>query len=122
MIQLVEVYNEVSSASRGTSKYNVREVYINPEHVVAIRPDSRMRMMLQEGLLPEDLETMQVQHINKQALRLLHLNIRMVQILLTCLRLKQELMVHQQIETIRLQYLMLNLQAKYQEVIMEHLH
>ncbi len=59
MIQLVEVYNEVSSASRGTSKYNVREVYINPEHVVAIRPDSRMRMMLQEGLLPEDLDKRQ---------------------------------------------------------------
>ena len=32
MIQLVEVFNEVSSASRGTSRYNLREIYINPKH------------------------------------------------------------------------------------------
>ena len=56
MIQLVEVFNEVSSASRGTSKYNLREIYINPKHVVAIRPDNRMETVLREGLLPEDLD------------------------------------------------------------------
>ena len=59
MIQLVEVFNEVSSAMRGTSKYTLREIYINPKHVVAIRPDSRMSTMLQEGLLPEDLDRRQ---------------------------------------------------------------
>ena len=59
MIQLVEVFNEVSSAMRGTSKYTLREVYINPKHVVAVRPDIRMKSVLQEGLLPEDLDERQ---------------------------------------------------------------
>ena len=59
MIQLVEVFNEVSSAMRGTSQYTLREVYINPKHVVAVRPDVRMKSVLQEGLLPEDLDERQ---------------------------------------------------------------
>ncbi len=59
MIQLVEVYNEVSSAMRGTSKYTLREIYINPKHVVAIRPDNRMSGVLKEGLLPEGLDERQ---------------------------------------------------------------
>ena len=59
MVQLVEVFNEVSSAMRGTSKYTLREIYINPKHVVAIRPDPRMASVLQEGLLPEDLDQRQ---------------------------------------------------------------
>ena len=59
MIQLVEVFNEVSSAMRGTSKYTLREIYINPKHVVAIRPDNRMKTVLKEGLLPEDMDERQ---------------------------------------------------------------
>jgi len=59
MIQLVEVFNEVSSAMRGTSKYKLREIFINPKHVVAIRPDVRMTGLLKEGLLPEDLDQRQ---------------------------------------------------------------
>jgi|TARA_B100001094_G_scaffold310140_1_gene344452 hypothetical protein len=59
MIQLVEVFNEVSSAMRGTSKYTLREIYINPKHVVAIRPDTRMNTVLKEGLLPEGMDERQ---------------------------------------------------------------
>ena len=59
MVQLVEVFNEVSSAMRGTSKYTLREIYINPKHVVAIRPDVRMRTQLKEGLLPEGMDERQ---------------------------------------------------------------
>jgi hypothetical protein len=59
MIQLVEVFNEVSSAMRGTSKYTLREIYINPKHVVAIRPDNRMSTVLKEGLLPEGMDERQ---------------------------------------------------------------
>jgi hypothetical protein len=59
MIQLVEVFNEVSSAMRGTSKYTLREIYINPKHVVAIRPDTRMKTVLKEGLLPEGMDERQ---------------------------------------------------------------
>tara|TARA_Y100000389_G_scaffold185106_1_gene204179 strand:+ start:222 stop:518 length:297 start_codon:yes stop_codon:yes gene_type:complete len=59
MVQLVEVFNEVSSAMRGTSKYTLREIYINPKHVVAIRPDTRMNTVLKEGLLPEGMDERQ---------------------------------------------------------------
>jgi len=59
MVQLVEVFNEVSSAMRGTSKYTLREIYINPKHVVAIRPDNRMSTVLKEGLLPEGMDERQ---------------------------------------------------------------
>jgi hypothetical protein len=56
VIQLVEVFNAVSSANHGTSKFSLREVYINPKHVVAIRPDTHMSRLLAEGRLPEDLD------------------------------------------------------------------
>tara|TARA_R110000796_G_scaffold126585_1_gene241416 strand:- start:1785 stop:2081 length:297 start_codon:yes stop_codon:yes gene_type:complete len=59
MVQLIEVFNEVSSAMRGTSKYTLREIYINPKHVVAIRPDTRMNTVLKEGLLPEGMDERQ---------------------------------------------------------------
>ena len=56
MIQLVEVCQDRSSNSL---KYNLREIFINPKHVVAVRPDDRMRKMLNEGYLPEDMDKRQ---------------------------------------------------------------
>jgi len=58
MIQLVEVYNSTGHTAAGL-KYNLREIFINPKHVVAIRPDDRMRKMLNEGYLPEDMDKRQ---------------------------------------------------------------
>jgi len=58
MIQLVEVYNVGATRSEDL-KYNLREIFINPKHVVAIRPDDRMRKMLNEGYLPEDIDKRQ---------------------------------------------------------------
>ena len=52
MVELVEVYNL-------HNEYHVREVYVNPKHVVAMRQDSRMMSLLQEGRLPEDLDNRQ---------------------------------------------------------------
>ena len=57
MIQLVEVYN--SSGHGNSLKYNLREIFINPKHVVAIRPDNRMSKLLNEGYLPEDMDKRQ---------------------------------------------------------------
>ena len=56
MIQLVEVCQE-----RGPNnlKFNLREIFVNPKHVVAVRPDDRMRKMLNEGYLPEDIDKRQ---------------------------------------------------------------
>ena len=52
MIQLVEVY-------KIANEYRLREIYVNPEHVVAMRQDSRMIGRLEEGQLPHDLDEMQ---------------------------------------------------------------
>jgi hypothetical protein len=58
MIQLVEVYN--SQGHHGNAlKYNLREIFINPKHVVAVRPDDRMKKMLNEGYLPEEMDKRQ---------------------------------------------------------------
>ena len=56
MIQLVEVCQDRSSNSL---KYNLREIFINPKHVVSVRPDERMSKMLNEGYLPEDIDKRQ---------------------------------------------------------------
>ena len=52
MIQLVEVYKVLNT-------YKLREVYINPKHVVAMRHDDRMSVVLKEGNLPPDLDERQ---------------------------------------------------------------
>ena len=49
MIQLVEVHKVLG-------KYKLREVYVNPKHVVAMRHDDRMANLLKEGNLPDDLD------------------------------------------------------------------
>ena len=58
MIQLVEVY-QYDDRGRGQRRYNLREIFINPKHVVAIRPDNRMSKLLNEGYLPEDMDKRQ---------------------------------------------------------------
>tara|TARA_R110000823_G_scaffold272707_1_gene391940 strand:+ start:458 stop:733 length:276 start_codon:yes stop_codon:yes gene_type:complete len=52
MIQLVEVHKVLGT-------YNLREVYINPKHVVAMRHDDRMANVLKEGNLPSELDERQ---------------------------------------------------------------
>tara|TARA_R110002020_G_scaffold109500_1_gene253380 strand:- start:2883 stop:3158 length:276 start_codon:yes stop_codon:yes gene_type:complete len=49
MTRLVEVYKVVG-------EYRLREVYVSPEHVVAMRQDHRMMALLNEGQLPDDLD------------------------------------------------------------------
>ena len=48
MVKLVEVYEN----SKG---YVLREVYVNPKHVVSLREDSRLRGKLDEGKMPVEL-------------------------------------------------------------------
>ena len=48
MVKLVEVYE--------TSKGHIlREVFVNPKHVVSLREDARLSKKLQEGQLPPGL-------------------------------------------------------------------
>jgi len=48
MVKLVEVCKTLNN-------YSLQEIYINPEHVVAIRSDNKTREALVEGRLPPGL-------------------------------------------------------------------
>ncbi len=52
MTKLVEIY-------KGLTEYRLREEYVNPKHIVAMRRDDRMLSVLQEGKLPEELDLRQ---------------------------------------------------------------
>ena len=55
MTRLIEVYNSMS----GTN-YRLREIYINPEHVAAMRHDDKVTSLLAEGSLPDGLAEGQI--------------------------------------------------------------
>ena len=48
MVRLIEVYKN------STSTYTLREVFINPKHVVSLREDDRVKGKLNEGAFPAD--------------------------------------------------------------------
>tara|TARA_R110000796_G_scaffold33453_1_gene86716 strand:- start:716 stop:991 length:276 start_codon:yes stop_codon:yes gene_type:complete len=52
MTKLVEVYKQLND-------YLLREVYVNPKHIVAMRQDDRMTSVLKEGKLPDQLDQRQ---------------------------------------------------------------
>ena len=62
LVRLTEVI-ESSTSRVGTSiqekNYILREVSINPSHVVCLREEPRMKKMLTDGYLPEDLDKRQ---------------------------------------------------------------
>ena len=55
LVKLTEV------CSRGTyttsQQYSLREVFVNPEHVVMIREEQRMKQLNEQGHLPSELAT-----------------------------------------------------------------
>lgn len=59
MIKLIEVC-ELLKASKGPrQKFTLREIFINPKHVVALREAPAYAQKLKEGLLPEELDSRQ---------------------------------------------------------------
>ena len=62
LVVLTEV-KERSTSRHGTAErtkaYSLREVSVNPSHVVCLREDDSMKRQLQEGVLPPDLDTRQ---------------------------------------------------------------
>ena len=65
MIKLVEVYREKKLGA--SNIFTVREVYVNPIHVVCMYDDPSMARNLREGYLPDNLD-------QRQAFTRLHLN------------------------------------------------
>jgi len=57
MIKLVEVYREKELGA--SNIFNMREVYINPAHVVCMYDDPSMVRNLNEGYLPNDMDKRQ---------------------------------------------------------------
>ena len=54
LIKLTEVCTNGSYTTN--QQYSIREVFVNPEHVVMIREEARMRMLNEQGALPEGLK------------------------------------------------------------------
>jgi len=52
MVKLVEVVKEIAS-------YRLREVFINPKHIISLREDDNMKKKLNEGKLPNALDERQ---------------------------------------------------------------
>ncbi len=49
---------EVTSDKGGTylnQKYRLKEIFVNPKHIVALREDNDMRVNMNEGTLPEGI-------------------------------------------------------------------
>jgi|TARA_E500000305_G_scaffold110091_1_gene116951 hypothetical protein len=57
VVKLVEISEELGVGSH--KKYVLREVFVNPEHVICLRPDDRAKRKLLENKLPSELDTRQ---------------------------------------------------------------
>jgi|TARA_R110000787_G_scaffold96618_3_gene200065 hypothetical protein len=53
LVKLTEVCHNASLTTQQI--YTLQEVFVNPEHVVMIREESRMRQLSEQGALPEKL-------------------------------------------------------------------
>jgi hypothetical protein len=64
VVKLVEVcrvnsnHTSLDNSLKG-EMYTLREIFVNPEHVVCIREDLQTQKKLQEGYLPDDLDPRQ---------------------------------------------------------------
>ncbi len=54
LVRLTEVCQNNMLTSK-KNNYTLREVFVNPEHVVMIREEARMQDLKEQGHLPEDL-------------------------------------------------------------------
>tara|TARA_R110002153_G_scaffold1580_16_gene8150 strand:+ start:10210 stop:10512 length:303 start_codon:yes stop_codon:yes gene_type:complete len=60
VIKVIEVYqNGRGHSANANENYSLRETFINPEHVVCLRSDITFKQKLQEGLLPNGLDSRQ---------------------------------------------------------------
>ena len=60
VVKLVEVFrkNKLSEGKLSIKKHALREIFINPEHVVCLREDENYKTMLEEGFF-EDMDNRQ---------------------------------------------------------------
>lgn len=53
LVKLTEVCHNSTLTTQ--QDYTLREIFVNPEHVVMIREEARMRQLNEQGALPADL-------------------------------------------------------------------
>ena len=54
LVKLTEVCHNATLTTQ--QEYSLREVFVNPEHVVMVREEHRLRQLNEEGLINEDLD------------------------------------------------------------------
>lgn len=54
LVRLTEVHRNGTLTTQ--KEYTLREVFVNPEHVVMIREEVRMKSLNESGMLPENLD------------------------------------------------------------------
>ena len=60
IIKFTEVYETTKAHTQNADRtYSLREVFINPGHVVCIRSDTGFKQKLKEGKLPEGIDSRQ---------------------------------------------------------------
>ena len=53
--EVYEINTGTTSLREQKRQFSLREIYINPDHVVCLRPDPNTKVQLDEGFLPERL-------------------------------------------------------------------
>lgn len=53
LVRLTEIHHNSTLTTK--SEYTLREVFVNPEHVVMIREELRMKQLNENGRLPDNL-------------------------------------------------------------------
>ena len=56
MIQLVEVCELLTASKNAKQRFTLREIYVNPKHIISLREDSNFERKLSEGVLPPELD------------------------------------------------------------------
>ena len=59
MIKLVEICESLSAAVEPQKSYILREIYVNPKHVISLREENSYKQKLAEGKLPDKLDSRQ---------------------------------------------------------------
>jgi hypothetical protein len=59
IIKLVEIFELAQHHNEDVRSYSLREVYINPEHVICLREDLHIAKKFDKGQLPEGLNSQQ---------------------------------------------------------------
>ena len=57
LVKLTEVCGGNPTFIALRDQFTLKEVFVNPEHVVMVREEARMRQLNEQGLLPEGLDT-----------------------------------------------------------------